>query len=372
LLTGDIGHVAELARSNLLAEAEMVPFRPTKFMLASPEPTAEAVWTRMTAGQQGAGPVVSLEDKYDGIRCQLHKVGARVAMYSRDLKEITGTFQEVAEGVRELPTDFVLDGELLAVRGAEILPFAALQRRLGRREEDLFMREEIPVCLIAFDILWLDGKSLVQCPLRERRRALEGIPATLTWRPAPIFEAHSADEIEAAFGAARQRGNEGLMCKRPESLYTPGRQGMAWVKLKKALATLDCVVVGAEFGHGKRSKVLSDYTFAVRDERTGGLAIIGKAYTGLTDSEIQHLTERFMSTAIRQRGRYFDVPPEVVLEIAFDRVQVSERHASGLALRFPRIARIRSDKSVDEIDTVATAWALTGDLGSSGEAKIGG
>lgn len=150
------------------------------------------------------------------------------------------------------------------------------------------------------------------------------------------------------------------MIKDPASLYSPGRRGLAWLKLKKPMATLDCVVVGAEYGHGKRNKVLSDYTFAVRDESSGELKIIGKAYTGLTDAEISHLTEHFLTTALRQRGRYFEVPPDTVLEIAFDRIQSSARHNSGLALRFPRIVRIRTDKSVAEIDTLQRARQLAG------------
>lgn len=150
------------------------------------------------------------------------------------------------------------------------------------------------------------------------------------------------------------------MIKDPASVYTPGRRGLAWLKLKKAFATLDCVVVGAEYGHGKRNKVLSDYTFAVRDERTGELRTIGKAYSGLTDAEISDLTRHFLGTAISQNGRHFEVKPDTVLEIAFDKIQASDRHSSGLALRFPRILRIRTDKSIDEIDTLENARKLAG------------
>jgi DNA ligase-1 len=177
---------------------------------------------------------------------------------------------------------------------------------------------------------------------------------------AQIARAESAEEIEAEFAAARFRDNEGLMIKEPGSFYTPGRRGLAWLKLKKAFATLDCVVVGAEYGHGKRSKVLSDYTFAVREDATGELKTIGKAYSGLTDAEIARLTEHFLKHARRQQGRCFEVEPDTVLEIAFDRLQVSGRHSSGFAMRFPRIVRIRTDKPVSEIDTIATAQKLAG------------
>jgi DNA ligase-1 len=257
-----------------------------------------------------------------------------------------------------VPHDFILDGELVAMRGESILPFAELQRRLGRREGDLFLGQQVPVQLIAFDLLWLDGASWLHQPLRLRRERLEEVVKPDGIRLARISRVRSEVEIEAAFGEARQRGNEGLMIKDPESIYTPGRRGLAWLKLKKAYATLDCVVVGAEYGHGKRKAVLSDYTFAVRDEASGALKIIGKAYSGLTDAEIAHLTQHFLRRAIRQHGRYFEVEPDTVLEIAFDSVQASARHESGLALRFPRIARIRTDKTPADIDTLQRAQKL--------------
>jgi DNA ligase-1 len=369
LLLGDIGATATLSSEHRLASASLTPFRPAKFMLASPEPTAADVWERMgktteisassSDVDKQSSSTVWLEDKYDGVRCQLHKVGGRVALYSRDLKDVTSTFFEIVDAAKSLAQDVVLDGEIVAMRGQDVLPFAELQKRLGRRQGDLFMREEVPIKFVVFDLLWSEGQSLLNRPLHERRQTLEGfepLPHNLVL--AHITQAKSAEEIDAAFDAARGRGNEGLMIKDPESPYTPGRRGLTWLKLKKAFATLDCVVVGAEYGHGKRNKVLSDYTFAVRDERSGELKVIGKAYTGLTDAEIAGLTTHFLKTAIRQHGRYFEVPPDTVLEIAFDKIQLSERHNSGLAMRFPRIVRIRTDKSPAEIDTLANARKL--------------
>ena len=391
LLVGDIGETAKLAAANRLGEIVLVPFRPVKFMLASPEESAADVWARVqqnagatgteSNGQAGSNlaqsvaeaagvPVSSsspdasvssvwLEDKYDGIRCQLHKVGRRVALYSRDLKDISDTFPEIAQAASKLDQDFILDGELLAMRGEQVLPFAELQKRLGRREGDLFLHHEVPTTYMAFDCLWSVGESLLDRPLRARRARLEQVgPLPACLRRAEVRRGGSADDIEQGFQAARARGNEGLMIKNPASAYTPGRRGLAWLKLKKALATLDCVVVGAEYGHGKRSQVLSDYTFAVRDEQSNELKIIGKAYTGLTDGEIAVLTEHFLKTAIRRDGRYFEVPPDTVLEIAFDRLQHSDRHNSGLAMRFPRIVRIRTDKAPADIDTLQTACRL--------------
>ena len=380
LLLGDIGETARLAQQRRLAEAGLVPFRPVKFMLASPAESTAEIWKRtveraagVASAESGAaeagdtaacrqdagGTLVWLEDKYDGVRCQLHKVGERVALYSRDLKDITDTFFDIADAARQLPGGLILDGEILAMRGEQVLPFAELQKRLGRRQGDLFLGGEIPVRYIAFDLLWRNGRSLLDEPLRVRRQTIESFgPLPDAFDLAHITQAHSPEEIEDGFGAARARDNEGLMTKDPESLYTPGRRGLAWLKLKKALATLDCVVVGAEYGHGKRKAVLSDYTFAVRDDETGELQTIGKAYSGLTDAEIAELTRHFLSRTIRRRGRYHQVEPDTVLEIAFDSIHLSDRHTSGLAMRFPRIARIRADKSSAEIDTVAAARRL--------------
>ena len=377
LLLGNIGETARMACGNRLREASIQPFRPVKFMLASPEDTAADIWERLVPVPGSGGgdealtdkskieqglptpaAAVWLEDKYDGVRCQLHKVGPSVALYSRDLKDITTTFHDVADSARQLNSDVILDGEILAMRGEEVLPFAELQKRLGRREHDLFLREEVPIQFIAFDLLWLNGASRLNDPLRQRRAQLDQLPLPSGLRLARITQANSAPEVEEAFVAARERNNEGLIAKDPESVYSPGRRGLAWLKLKKALATLDCVVVGAEYGHGKRSKVLSDYTFAVRDERTGDLKTIGKAYSGLTDAEIAELTQHFLSRTVEKHGRFHVVAPDTVLEIAFDRIQESDRHSSGLAMRFPRIVRVRTDKSPRDIDTLTTARKL--------------
>jgi DNA ligase 1 len=360
-VVGHLGDVALLARSGRLAEAGLIPFRPVNVMLASPEPDAAALWMRVAEWSPGDAPASAwIEDKYDGIRCQLHKVGNRVALYSRDLKDITTTFTEVAEAAASMTADAVLDGELVAMEGGRVLPFADLQRRLGRRQRDLFLESDIPVRFIAFDLLWYDGRSRFGIPLGQRRAELAALklPAMISLATGGMIR--DVAEIDAAFDAARARGNEGLMIKDPASAYLPGRRGLAWFKLKRALATLDCVVVAAEYGHGRRKAVLSDYTFAVRDERSGELRTIGKAYSGLTDVEIARLTEHFLARVVRKRGRVLEVTPDLVLEIAFDAIQESDRHDSGLALRFPRIARIRDDKTPAEIDTLATARRLAG------------
>ncbi len=357
MLSGDIAEVVRTARSGSTAAIELRVFHPLQFMLASPEPTADAILERLA-------PPVWLEEKYDGIRCQLHKKGDRVELYSRDLKRITGQFPDLARAARYFPGDFIGDGELLAWRDGRALPFAELQKRLGRKGDDFFLGAEIPVSISFYDLLWLNGRSLLREPLSSRRAHLTELLTDADPQLAPHFtlapvkEAATALEIEAAFLAARQRGNEGIMAKDPTSVYTPGRRGLAWLKLKKAYATLDVVVVGVEYGHGKRRDVLSDYTFSIRDPEHDRLLTVGKAYSGLTDVEIAQLTEHFLANTLEVRGRFRSVVPDTVLEIAFDSIQPSKRHQSGYALRFPRIARIRTDKTVAEIDTLETCQRL--------------
>jgi len=369
MLTGDVGEVAVLARDDRLATARLRLFHPLRFMLASPAEDAAEILARL-------GPAVWVEDKYDGIRAQLHRRDGEVRLWSRDLNEIGGQFPEVVAAAVGLAWDGILDGELLAIRDGTVLPFLTLQKRLGRKAPPDRLLAEVPVAFVAFDALALGprGKEvepLLRVRLAERRARLEALelPATAPGRFAlsNVESVDSLDGLEAAFGRARARRNEGLMVKDPSSGYSPGRRGYGWLKMKKALATLDCVVVGVEVGHGKRHGVLSDYTFAVRDEATGQLATIGKAYSGLTDAEIAEMTAWFEAHTIRRLGRYRVVEPSIVIEVAFDVIQRSSRHASGFALRFPRIVRLRPDKTPAGIDTLATVAALWRDLQAGAE-----
>ncbi len=356
MLLGDIGETARLASHRELDRATLRIFRPIKVMLASPEPSAQAAWCRIAE----SGSPHWAEDKFDGIRAHLHVGGGRVEIFTRDLKRVTGQFAEVVRAARAFPHEAIFDGEILAFESGKKLTFFDLQKRLGRKtDDDLFLgSSDIPVIFKAFDLLHLDGISLLKQPLRERRKTLKSLTFPAGLELAPIHEIRGVADIDAAFTGARQRGNEGLMLKDLASIYAPGRRGLAWIKFKKELATLDVVVVGAEMGHGKRSHVLSDYTFAVRDDETDALLTIGKAYSGLTDVEIEELTEHFKSTTLVDRGRYREVRPEIVLEIAFNSIQPSARHASGFALRFPRIKAIRRDKTPADIDKLSYARSL--------------
>ena len=362
MLTGDVGQLATLARDDRLASAAMRLFHPLKFMLASPAEDAAEIIRRL-------GPHVWVEDKYDGIRAQLHREGRDVRLFSRDLHDVSGQFPEVAHAARDLSWDGILDGEILAWKDGSVLPFVSLQARLGRKAPSSEILERIPVIYVAFDVLALgpgDGapiEALLRTSLAERRERLEAIdlPAAASgggFARSTLVVADDVDDLEEAFAASRARRNEGLMVKDPTSIYAPGRRGLGWLKMKKALATIDCVVVGVEVGHGKRHGVLSDYTFAVRDTANERLVTIGKAYSGLTDAEIAEMTRWFEAHTLERFGRYRLVEPTVVVEIGFDVILRSNRHKSGFSLRFPRIVALRPDKSPDEIDTVDTVTAL--------------
>ena len=385
MLLGDIGETLKLAASEKLGEARMRLFHPLGFMLASPVESAEEALSYFEPA--------SIEDKYDGIRAQAHVSGGEVRFFSRTRDEITESFPELPDALAGLPEDAILDGEIVAWsysagEAGELgraLPLSALQARLGRKKVSDELMRRVPVAYVAFDLVYAGGELLLEKPLGERMRALDellaverrihhgdtetrrkaGTQAKLLFEDgqeavatahvirAPFARASRAEELEELFTAAQARGNEGLMIKDLASPYTPGRRGKAWLKMKRALATLDVVVTAAEYGHGKRIGVLSDYTFAVRDGER--LVNIGKAYSGLTDAEIAEMTQWFLEHTLVDEGFRRQVEPKIVLEVAFNNMMKSDRHESGYALRFPRIVRIRTDKSAEDADTLGRA-----------------
>ena len=375
MLTGDAGRTAELAREDRLGDATLDPFSPVGCMLASPAEDAAEIIRRL-------GPTVWVEDKYDGVRVQLHRLGDEVRLFSRDLNDVTRQFPEVAEAAASLDWDGILDGEVVAFADGTVLPFLRLQARLGRKAPSAAVIASVPVVYVAFDVLAQGPRggrveALLDHPLTERRDRLAalGLPDVRDggrFALSHLVSVDSVDGLEREFSAARARRNEGLMVKDPGSPYTPGRRGLGWLKMKKALATIDCVVVGVEVGHGKRHGVLSDWTFAVRDEANDRLVTIGKAYTGLTDAELAEMTAWFEAHTVSTHGRYRVVEPSIVVEIAFDVIQRSTRHRSGFALRFPRIARLRRDKAAVDADTLATVEALFTGLQAGAEHLVSG
>ena len=379
MLLGDIGETLRLASAGKLADAHLRFFHPIDFMLASPVESAEEALSYFRN--------VSVEDKYDGIRAQAHVSGGEVRVFSRTRDEITESFPELPAALAGSAHDAILDVEIVAWNSegsGRALPFSALQRRLGRKKVSEQLMREVPVAYLVFDVLYADRELLLDRRLRERAMILDNLmkgvqcsasinrhagtaSGPLSQVPfdfavpeffsamvlrAPVAAAQSSQAVETLFTAARDRGNEGLIIKDLDSLYTPGRRGKSWLKMKRELATLDVVVTAVEYGHGKRIAVLSDYTFAVwADER---LVNIGKAYSGLTDAEIAEMTQWFLAHKISEQGLRLGVKPRIVLEVAFNNMMRSTRHESGFALRFPRIVRLRSDKRPEDADTIET------------------
>lgn len=349
MLLGDIGLLARAASLGELGAVRMVQFRPVNFMLAEPMGSAKEIAAHF-------GKEVYAEFKYDGVRAQVHKLGKDVRIYSRRLEEITTSFPEVVSAAASVHQDFVMDGEIVPFADGRPLPFQLLQRRLRRIRDFGEAAESAPVQYFAFDILLLDGKELYQLPLAERSLRLDAALSGGSIVRAERTGAASEGDFERCFRRSRDLGYEGLVVKDPASAYTMGRRGAGWVKLKEELDTIDAVIVEAEYGHGKRAGVISDYTFAVRGP--DGLKVIGKAYSGLTDEEIDMMTERLKRITTRDMGYRRRVKPEIVIEVAFDSIQKSDRHDSGFALRFPRIKRIREDKSANDIDTLEKVIAI--------------
>jgi DNA ligase 1 len=352
---GDIGETALAARRGTLSEIRFRLFHPIGFMLASPIENASELANEILE--------YAVEDKFDGIRAHAHKDSGRVALFSRTLDEVTAQFPEIAQNLARLPGSFLLDGEVVAWADGRPDSFFKLQRRLGRKKPEASLLAEIPTAFIAYDCLFREGETLFEKSWGERRRHLEEIVRSGDLRVSEVFGAADPAALEDLFAGARARGNEGLMLKRRDSSYQAGKRGRAWRKWKKAVATLDVVVTAVEQGHGKRAGMLSDYTFAVRDGER--FVNIGKAYSGLSDDEIRQMGTHFRKITTARYGPVRAVTPEVVLEVSFDSIQKSSRHKSGFALRFPRIARLRPDKTAAEANTLDDVKELYARLSGS-------
>jgi DNA ligase-1 len=373
MLLGDIAETLRLTAQGRAAQAQMRLFHPIGFMLATPAGSAAEAFEQF--------PEMIVEDKYDGIRAQAHCSAGCVRLFSRTMDDITDSFPELMPLLAAFPGEVVIDGEILGWHfeedGGRARAFSELQKRLGRKRPTAAMIARFPVAYVIFDVLYAGHELLIDRPLRERAAVLDALfarlraplgseapdaPAQLSFAAdcvnpqpvrllrAPSVRATSAVHLDELFDRARARGNEGLMIKDAASTYTPGRRGQSWIKLKRELATLDVVVTAVEFGHGKRAGVLSDYTFAVR--QGDRLLNIGKAYTGLTDVEIAAMSKWFSEHTTADYGHARQVEPQIVVEVAFNAVMRSNRHNSGFALRFPRIVRLRSDKRVEDVDTL--------------------
>jgi len=378
LISGDISNVALLSKSDKLQSVTLKPFVPMNFMLADVMFTGDEIVEYFNKS-------LYCEFKYDGIRLQLHRFGDDCKLFSRNLSDISFAFPEIVESAikickkgskneskNAIPVDFVLDGELIGYKDNKPLPFRELQKRLRKKVMSREILREIPVQYIVYDVMFYDRKSVIRDSLATRKKLL----SRLLLKDENIIIATSTvvaagEEIDLNFKKSKSEGYEGLVIKDPESNYHPGKRGRYWIKLKEELDTIDAVVVMAEYGHGKRAGTLSDYTLAINDfkhktpadknnileskikeDKSNMLRTIGKAYSGLSNDEINFMTNKLKTLVVKDEGSRLIVKPEIVLEVSFDTIQKSDRHDSGYALRFPRIKNIRFDKGINDIDNL--------------------
>jgi DNA ligase-1 len=348
MFLGDLGRIAEIA----LAQGE-AGLRSTGLRLLSPvKPMLAEIGEDLDEVLAEHGGRTAVEFKLDGARIQIHRKGDAVRIFSRRLSDVTDSLPEIVEIARGLPAqDFLLEGEVIAVDGhGKPLPFQDLMRRFRRVHEIEARREEVPLKLFLFDLLELNGRSLIDAPYQERWTALEGLVSAGVLAPRLIVTTKA--EIESFLKEALDAGHEGLMAKHLESTYSVGKRGKKWFKIKPA-DHLDVAILAAEWGSGRREGWLSNYWLGVRDEATGGFQMIGKTFKGLTDAEFEGMTARLKALATKEERWGFYVRPEVVVEVAHNEIQRSPHYPSGFALRFARIVRVRDDKGPADVDTYA-------------------
>jgi DNA ligase-1 len=353
MFLGDLGAIAEIALFegiDGLSSRTLRLLSPVKPMLAELGEDAAAVLREH-------GGATAVEFKLDGARIQIHRRGDVVRIFSRRLSDVTTGLPEIVEFARSLPaTEVLLEGEVVAVdREGKPLPFQDLMRRFRRVHDVRAAREEIPLRLYLFDLLFLDGRATIHDPYDVRWSRLEALvpPDVLT----PRKVVTSAGEIDAFLRDAIAAGHEGLMAKHLTSTYRVGTRGKKWFKIKPA-DHLDVAIVAAEWGSGRREGWLSNYWLVVRDETRGGFQMIGKTFKGLTDAEFEAMTERLRGLATSRERWGVHVRPEIVVEVAYNEIQRSPHYASGFALRFARITRIRDDKGPADVDTYSRLKAL--------------
>jgi DNA ligase-1 len=352
---GDIGEVAAITKTGgkeALSNVGFRIFRPVKLMLAQ---TAADVAEALAEH----GGKTAFEYKYDGARVQIHKHDDEVRVFSRRLTDVTGSLPETVEAVKAAvrAVDAILEGEVIAVDAAgSPVPFQHLMRRFKRVHGVSDMAEKIPVRLFLFDILYLDGKSLITLPYVQRRQILAETSGSIALTNQIVID--DKEEAERFLQAAINAGHEGLMAKKLDSPYTPGTRGKRWLKIKPVLEPLDLVIVAAEYGYGRRHGWLSDYYLAARDVAAGEFLTVGKTFKGLTDAEITEMTKRLKALAVSDERNRVIVLPKVVVEVAYNEIQKSPKYRSQMALRFARITRIRDDKSAKDADTVERVKAI--------------
>jgi DNA ligase 1 len=337
----DLGEVARLARQGekALSAVHIEVFRPIKMMLAQQGSIGDMV------REHGK---VAAEYKYDGTRIQFHKRGDEIRIYSRKLEEVTGALPDVIKRLTAATShDVILDGEAVATKDGRPMPFQFVLRRFRRKYDIEAQAEKIKLVPYIFDILVLDGETLIDLPFHERRRRLEW---ALTGHVAPQKVSDDPRTLEEFYNAALDAGHEGIMVKDLDSLYQPGVRGKHWIKVKPEVDTLDLAVIGGEWGEGRRAHLFGSFLLACQDR--GQLLAVGKVATGISDEMLATIYETMKDLVISQSGKEVTFEPQLVIEVGYSEIQASPNYASGFALRFPRFIRIRDDKGVDEIETL--------------------
>jgi DNA ligase 1 len=349
MVLGDIGEVAEKLKTEgieILEQVDFSLFRPVQLMLAQ---TAESVQEALAA-QDGNS---AFEYKYDGARVQIHKQGEVVRVFSRRLTDVTESLPDIVKTIKyNLQADnAIVEGEVIALDTVGYpIAFQHLMRRFKRTREIAGMQEKIPLTLYLFDVLFLNGESQISKPYIKRREILAQTAGKIALTNQIVTD--QPVQAESYLKEAIAAGHEGLMAKKPDSLYTPGRRGKRWLKIKTILEPLDLVITAAEYGYGRRKGWLSDYYLGARDTESGEFWDIGKTFKGLTDAEIIDLTEQLKRSTISEEDHRIDVIPKIVVEVAYNEIQQSPKYKSQMALRFARITRIRDDKSPEEASTI--------------------
>lgn len=347
MISGSIGKTAVMAKNNKLDEASFKMFSPISFMLASPiESRAVTNLSDYIA-----------EEKFDGMRCQVHISEGKVELFSRDLNEITSSFPEIIEFLsdKELP-DLVLDGEICVFKDETILPFQLLQKRMGVKKPTKKLLMEYPVLFISYDVLYKGSDPLFDLSLENRRAILEETSADFNLPITSQMEISDQDDVEELFQRALNHGNEGLMLKRKDSVYEYGQRRKSWLKVKKPSGSLDTVMLYAHAGSGKRGGTYSDFTLGISvkdDERYEEEFIpIGKAYGGYSDEELKKMNNLIKKITLEKFGPTLLLKPHLIIELEFEDIQVNKRTKANYTLRFPRFKAIRWDLSPSDADTL--------------------
>lgn len=351
-LTNDIGLVAVAARRGTLGELSIMINRPIKVMLAQLGESIPAA-----IGEIGTAAV---EWKYDGARVQIHKDGDAIRIFSRRLENVTASLPEIVKAARQISAkSAILDGEAVAIgKDGRPMAFQEILKRFRRKHDVQTQAAKIPLRLFLFDLIYLDGKSLVDLLLTERRSLLERIAIASPDLLADQVMSGSVEDAEGIYRRALDAGHEGLILKNPSSVYAPGKRGKNWLKIKPVMETLDLVVIGAKWGEGRRASLLGSYRLACRDQTTERLLDLGWVATGLTDEALAELTEMFSELIIVEKGMELEIKPAVIFEVAYEEIQHSPNYSSGYALRFPRMVAVRDDKSLDDADNLERVVSL--------------